>query len=484
METTPPAPVLSVAVDQRTFLPVASGRQELHALITVGLAGTAAAGAAGLAEVLVVDCSASMDNPEEKIRQARRAAVAALRALPDGTPFAVVRGTQFAEAVYPDGGGMRPASAGTRRAAEDAVHRLTAGGGTCLGRWLDLAGRLLEAQGAPVPHVLVLTDGRNEHDRLKPLRDVLAAWEGRFVCDAWGVGDGWEAQVLRDVVERLHGRADAVHRESELPEEYRKLIARLAAKAVPEVELRVTPLGTARVRYLRQVYPHSLRLAGVEAGGEVRFATRAWGDETRRYQLCLSVAPDGLPLDEDLQVAVVSAVLPGAGPGTASPEAGCLVQWTDDPVRAETENGANRERAHVERHRHFGRTVARAAAVYRRGDRPGTERLLAEAVRTAHELACADPEAGRYLAELAWLVEIEDAAAGVVRLREGDVGIYFEHVITASTHTTFGPAPGAGGPADPARPAALAPCPGCRRRVPVGLKFCPHCRHAFGGEAS
>ncbi|WP_051950674.1 VWA domain-containing protein [Actinacidiphila yeochonensis] len=452
---------------------------------------TGAAGAAerpDLAEVLVVDCSGSMDHPEEKFRQARNAAVAALRALPDGTPFAVVKGNQRAEAIYPPSGRMRPASEETRRAAEAAVRRLEAAGGTCLGDWLDLAGRLLDAEGAPVPHVLMLTDGRNEHDRLNPLRGVLDTWEGRFVCDAWGIGDGWEAQVLRDAVERLHGRADFVRREDELPSAYQDLIARLLTRTVPEVELRVTPLGSTAVRYLRQVYPNDLRLAGVGADGGLRYATRAWGDETRRYQLCLSVAPDGLPPGEDLQVAMVAAAVPGAPPGTPVPEAGCLVQWTDDPVRADTENSANRERAHVERHRHYGRTVARAAEEYRQGDRRAAERLLGEAVRTAYELAAADPDAGRYLAELAWLVEVADPAAGEVHLREGDLRIFFEHVITASTHTTFGPAPGAGGgvpwPGDPSRPLVLTACPGCPRHIPAGSRFCPHCGHRFDGEAS
>ena len=41
----------------------------------------------------------------------------------------------------------------------------------------------------------MLTDGRNEHDDLRPLAGVLTAARGKFVCDAWGIGDGWDARA-------------------------------------------------------------------------------------------------------------------------------------------------------------------------------------------------------------------------------------------------------------------------------------------------
>ena len=118
---------IGLAVSQQKYLPAGAGEQELHAIVTVEVSGAdGAAPGPALAEVLVVDCSTSMDSPEEKFRAAKNAAVAAIGLLPDGTPFAVVAGTQFGVAVYPpqlDGTSprMAVASAATRAEAETAV---------------------------------------------------------------------------------------------------------------------------------------------------------------------------------------------------------------------------------------------------------------------------------------------------------------------------------------------------------------------------
>jgi Mg-chelatase subunit ChlD len=496
-EGSPPA--VGIAVSQRKYLPAGAGAQDLHAILTVwvdgvdGVPGTDAAGidrlAPSLAEVLVVDCSASMNAPEKKIRAARRAAATALEALPDGTPFAVVKGTHRAVTVYPPTGPMRPASAATRAEAVRAVYAMQAGGGTCVGDWLDLAGKLLTEQAAPIPHVLMLTDGRNEHDDRNPLAAVLDTWQGRFLCDAWGIGTEWDARVLLDVTSRLHGRADAVHDEAELPAAYGALIADLLAKPLPELEIRVTPAPGSRLRYLRQVFPSELDLpqAGARAGDGAgsgtgaAFTTRAWGNEVRRYQLCVSADPTGKALGEDLQAAVVEVAVPdlarrssrGRPDGFSAvrlpPAEPCRVQWTDDPVPPPEDE----EVEHFKKHKRLGDTVALAAEAFRLGRRDELVTLLGRAVSLAHELN--DP---RQLAELQRVVEIRDAAAGYVVLREGVTRDAFEHLITASTRTTHGPTSG-GLPAGAAqvRPVAgLSGCPNCEARVPSNAKFCPNCR--------
>ncbi|MFJ9718324.1 VWA domain-containing protein [Streptomyces sp. NPDC101213] len=471
----------ALEISQWKYLSGRAREPQMHAIVTVRADGTGAGtgGATGpvLAQVLAVDCSSSMAYPQEKLRAAHQAAVAALRLLPDGTPFAVVRGTESASMVYPTTETTVRADARHRAEAERAVHRLVAGGGTCIGSWLDLSRRLLTEADAPIGHVLLLTDGRNQHDDLMPLADVLEACAGRFVCDAWGIGDGWDGRELLRVTGRLHGRASSVQDEAELAHEYERLMHRLLAKSLPELVVSVTPMAGARVRYLKQVFPTEGELdpVGTDGDGTRRFVTRAWGDETRRYQLCLSADPTGRPRGEDLQLAVVALDVPGGGGVELTPPRPCLVHWTDD-VALSGHSDVHVE--HFEQHRLLGEAVAAATDAHRDGEREAARHHLGRAVRLAHAIG-----ADQALARLERLVEIDDPAAGRVRLRPGVAAVDFEHLITASSHSTYGPASGTADPVAAGGPgAAMLRCPACEGAVPAAARFCPLCGHGLRGR--
>ncbi|MFI6033553.1 VWA domain-containing protein [Streptomyces sp. NPDC051315] len=466
---------VGLGISQWKYLSAKAREPQMHAILTVGAEGTEHGGGAGpvLAQVLAVDCSSSMAYPQEKLRAAHQAAVAALRMLPDGTPFAVVRGTQSATMVYPATETMARADARRRAEAEQAVHRLITGGGTCIGSWLDLSRRLLAEQAAPIGHVLLLTDGRNQHDELMPLSDVLEACAGRFVCDAWGIGDGWDGRELLRITGRLHGEASSVREEAALAREYEQLMRRLLAKRVPELVISVTPMAGAEVRYLKQVFPTEVELAPDGAGrddGALRFVTRAWGDETRRYQLCLSADPTGRPRGEDLQLAVVALDLPGGDGVRLAPPQPCVVHWTDDPALS---RHTDVQVEHFEQHQRLGEAVAAATDAHRRGERDLAEHHLGRAVHLAHTIG-----ADQSLDRLGRLVEIVDAAAGRVRLRPGVAAVDFEHLITASSHSTYGPGSGsADGPEVMAPAAATVRCPACDGKASADARFCPLCGH-------
>jgi hypothetical protein len=470
---------IGLAVSQQKYLPAGAGHKELHAIVTVQVSGAdGAAPGPALAEVLVLDCSSSMDSPEEKFRAAKKAAIAAIRLLPDGTPFAVVAGTQVAVTAYPPQTGepatdMAVADAATRAAAEDGVRRLIAAGGTCVGNWLHHAGTMLAGQSAPIKHVLMLTDGRNEHDRFRPLAGVLAAAAGTFVCDAWGVGEGWDAHVLLSVTAALHGSAHAVRRESELVGAYEELVRRLLAKAVPELTLTVeTLLPGSRLSYVKQTFPTEALLT-VESGEPGAYVTRAWGNEIRRFHVCVTVDPEGHLHGEELLAAEVGVRLPdGAGIRPPSPQ-GLVVNWTDDPALS----GMTDEQVlHFQNYEQLGKAVADAADAYHRDELDRAEQLLGTAVVLALRAG-----ARSQLAELRRLVDIHDAAAGIVSLRRKIDPVDFQHLITASSHSTYGPAPGGAAP-DPGVQlgATLADCPACSRRIPSRARFCPLCGHVLG----
>lgn len=119
------APDFTVDVFQNEYLP--DGAREVNAIVTVTSAGSAADGMTGpasAAEIIIVDCSPSMEVPGKKLIQARRATAAAIDVIRDGTAFAVVAGAGRAWPLYPKRGGLAIADAHTREAAKRSVRRL------------------------------------------------------------------------------------------------------------------------------------------------------------------------------------------------------------------------------------------------------------------------------------------------------------------------------------------------------------------------
>ncbi|MEU3415624.1 vWA domain-containing protein [Streptomyces sp. NPDC006658] len=440
---------VTLEVGQRTELPAVPDpaghhpEREMHAILEIGVRGPAGAPRAtpapgtgpALAEVLIVDTSRSMLHPPAKLHAAKDATVAAVRMLPFGTAFAVLSGRFDATVVHPGPGRqvLAVARPGEREAAERAVRILDADGGTSIGAWLDLARRLLKDQPAPVKHVLLLTDGRNEHDHRsrRPLETVLDACADQFVCDAWGIGDDWDAELLLNITRRLHGRARAVRREAELTAAYEELIAGLLGTAVPELRIRLTPTtpGTV-IRQVKQVVPNEQELRPVPAGPGGRaaeYVTRAWGDEVRHFQVVLTADPTGRESGEELQLAAAEIVVPGVRrPLRLPPPRPILVRWTDDPL------DASRQHPGIRRHELYQRASAAVAQAYRawlRGadGRDTADRELARALALAAELGDA---------ALLGALRLIESAPGTGRIRPGLKDVDWQHLILSSALTT------------------------------------------------
>src|SRR5215470_4800497 len=142
----------TVDVFQNEYL--TGGAREVNAIVTVTSAGSAAdtpATAAGAAEIIIVDRSASMGEPIAKMDQAREATGTALNAIRDGVAFAVVAGNSRARPVYPKDGTLAIADAQTREAAKGALARLHPAGGTAIGKWLLLARELFQSREDELP---------------------------------------------------------------------------------------------------------------------------------------------------------------------------------------------------------------------------------------------------------------------------------------------------------------------------------------------
>ena len=153
----------SATVYQNEFLP--DGGTDVNAIVTVACSGAGSAGQSGsgdAGEVIIVDTSGSMGRT--KLEAAKTAASAAIDQIIDGTLFAVVAGTHQAYLAFPPvraGAGLVRMDAGARYAAHQAISQFRSDGGTAMGTWLTLAGRLFDS----VPmlaqkHAILLTDGR------------------------------------------------------------------------------------------------------------------------------------------------------------------------------------------------------------------------------------------------------------------------------------------------------------------------------------
>jgi von Willebrand factor type A C-terminal domain/von Willebrand factor type A domain len=245
-------------------------------------------------EAIVIDCSTSMKTPAGKFDEAKRATIAAIDEMTDGTLFAIVAGTEKAAAVYPADGTPTPASDATRSAAAQAVESLTPNGGTAIGRWLaHLRGIAARHPGA-LTHAILLTDGKDEHETPEDLGREIGLSEGEFACDCRGVGTDWHVEELRSVSSALMGTVDIVADPADLADDFASMIRASMGKSISELTLRLwTPAG-ARVAFVKQVAPSVQDLSDrrVDAGNQCgEYPLGAWGHEERDYHIQVEVQP-------------------------------------------------------------------------------------------------------------------------------------------------------------------------------------------------
>jgi len=456
---------------------LARDSRTVDAVITVTAAGLGdgAADRTRAAEVVIVDCSLSMDRPRAKIFAARKATRAAIDVLRDGVLFGIIAGREYATLVYPPDGGLVPASPATRAAAREVVDGLTPDGGTAIGSWLTLADRLLTAHPDAVRHAMLFTDGRNEHETPQQLTEVLDRVRGHFGCDVRGVGDAWEPQELKRIVSVLNGQARGVAEFTGMKDDFSALMREAMRKVVPDVDLRLRLFGGTRLRYVKQLFPSLLDVTDqVVAEDELvtRLPTGSWADGTRDYQVGLAIDPDGKPLHRDVAVARIE--LDVRGPAATDPAAPAmvLVNWTDEPsprtrLPEEITRGISQQR--------LTDAIDAGCAAARREDRATAEERFGTAVRLATELGN-----GEILDALRRVVDVPGDPAGRVRLKspvriEDIKGL--EVISTHSTHDGGGRGPGmaAGEPVT---------CPDCGWTNDPEPTVCEQCGHPFGAEQS
>ncbi|WP_274559626.1 VWA domain-containing protein [Streptomyces spiramyceticus] len=431
----------------------AEGGTRMCAVVTVTVAlgpggpGAPAPASPARAEVLLLDCSASMGYPRDKLWAAQDAAAEAVRALPDGTYFAIVAGRHTAELVYPTPSqSLARADATTREEALEAVARLVPSGGTAIGSWLALARELFgheplgQRPGAAVRHALLLSDGRNEHEERNALEAELAACAGTFTCDTRGIGEDWDPDELQLVADSLNGRADAVRDLDELPGEFRAVTAESAARTLTGLRLRLTHRPGSAPLTVQQVHPtrRDLLREAVTTGERcLEFRTPPWGEETREYLVCVAAARTPQePVDRALWLADLKVVqepdaeaphphLPPARP--------VLVRWTR---HHDLYSQYDPKVAHYAHHDALVRGLEEGRAAHRAGDVPRALAAWGEAVRRAHAMGNQP-----MLQRLGDVVRIIDAETGEVEVCPDIRPLDINSAMVLRAHSTMLPPP-------------------------------------------
>ena len=410
-------PGFTVQIDQNPYLPV--GGRDVSAVVTVTADAEARGGARpgqdsadGSAEIIIVDCSGSMDFPPEKILAARAATSAAVDVIRDGARFAIVAGTNTAWPVYPTDGSMAVADARTRAEAKRAVGGLRSNGGTAIGQWLRLAHRIFQSYPATLRHAILLTDGKNQHETPEQLAAAIGLCEGSFRCDCRGVGTDWVVDELRKISTALLGTVDIVPDPAGLAADFEEMMRGAMSKQLPDVMLRVwTPQQACEVREAgRPGHRRPDRPPPQPSGPQVgEYPTGAWAPgESRDYHVGVQVNVGGV--GQEMLAARVSLVASSPSGQQILGQGLIRATWTEDEALSTRINPGV---AHYTGQAELAAAIQDGLEASKRGDEETATAQLGRAVALAH--AAGNEDTARLLAKV---VDVVDEATGTVRLKK------------------------------------------------------------------
>jgi hypothetical protein len=412
--TTPPG--FTVDIDHNPYLPV--NGNEVSAIVTVTADGSGdtppppSAGGGSSAEIIIIDCSGSMDFPPAKMAEARAATAAAVDVVRDGTWFAIVAGTSTSWPVYPPDGSMAIASDRTRAEATNALRGLRANGGTAIGQWLRLARQIFQSSPATLRHAILLTDGKNQHETADELAAAIGACEGVFRCDCRGVGTDWQVAELRKISTALLGTVDIVVDPAGLAADFEEMMRGAMSKHLPDVLLRVWTPQQAEAKFVKQVAPAiddltDRRVPSVPQAAD--YPTGAWAPgESRDYHVGIEVKPAFI--GQQMLAARVSLVASSPEGEQVLGKGLIQVTWTDDEALS---TRLNPRVASYTGQAELAAAIQDGLEARQQGDEETATARLGRAVALAHEAG--NDATARLLSKV---VDVLDEATGTVRLKK------------------------------------------------------------------
>lgn len=460
------APGLRFALDVFSTEALPFDARRLDALITVqGYADAAPVAAPGpFAEILVMDRSLSMA-ADGKIAEAKRAACAAVDALPDGAYLGVIAANHQCTVVFPTGGGLARVDTAARHEAKERIRGLTPLGGTRIGRWLRQAADLFAALDAGiVRHVALYTDGRNEHEEPEELERALGACADRFGCDVRGLGADWDYAELLRIAEALHGEAVAVIEVKDLAEDFARLMGKVRRLIAPRVYLGLHLNERFQVGFVRQARPVEADLTEQARGDGRDFEVPlgSWAAESRQYRLSLSFVPESLKVGEEVRAARVN-MLVETPDGSREPRSGTVAVRARRLATSDIPGPAPAPLTAEEQGHDLGMAMRACARAFLDRQFDAADRELREAIGLARALGAAER------LRLLESITVVDADGRVRINRETARGL-IQYLGVESSRT---------GPVPQEIVAALTLPPGAFAE-PV-VRICPDCRQATSG---
>lgn len=315
----------AISVAQNPYL--APTETTMHAVVTVEFE-PAGEPAADVAEIIVIDRSASMTGP--KFTEAKRAAKAAIGAVREDASFAVIAGGTRATELYPGGGGLTAGTEAHKRAAGRAVDAMKLGSATAIGTWLRRAADIAATRPGAIGHVLLLTDGQ-VNQRPSDYDADLDYCKGRFACDAIGIGTGWNAEELGRIARLFHGTREYCRDLTDLAGFFTAASERAMGKAADDIALAVKGPKGFELKGLWQAYPTERDLlpdGRTEAARRTVFDLGVWGAERRQYLMELTFPPTGVGYGRDVRVELLRR-------GETVADGTVSARWTDNPAESE-----------------------------------------------------------------------------------------------------------------------------------------------------
>ncbi len=358
---------------------------------------------------ILIDCSGSMgDGNGARMRNAKAAVREAIQLLREDCQFFIVAGTDLVSVVRP----LCFASADNKKRADREVSQLEAGGGTAISSWLRVAlGQFPKGPGY-IRQALLLTDGKNDEADSAKLAHVLEECDGKFQCEARGVGVDWQPDQLRQISGKLLGTTDIIAKPEQITADFQAIFEKALGREVSEVSVRLwTPQG-ATVEYFKQVSPEIVDFTAKARVNPLTpqvcdYPTGAWGAESRDYHFCIKVKPGAV--GQKMLAGRASLVTTGRDGETKLAEAQIIATWTDDEARSAV---IDRRVAHYTGQGELAEAIQEGLQARKNGDEDQATRKLGRAVQLAAE---SGNEATTKL--LRKVVDVIDENEGTVKLR-------------------------------------------------------------------